>query len=867
MSFHTFTIQDPSGTSRQPIQPKLTIGAPNDPYEQEADRVASQVVQHIHAPSANPAHPSPAVQRLAMPEEDELQMKPLLQRKALEEDELQMQPMLQRLEMTEEDELQMKPASLGQIVAGEASPYLETGIQQARGSGQALAPDLQAKIGHAMGADFSNVRIHTDSQSDQLNRSIQAKAFTTGQDIFFRQGAYQPGSRGGQELIAHELTHVVQQKGATVQRSGASGNLNSDAIQEPNIPQNRLEMSMGSILPKPSTSSNVPPSIQAAFEVAYVNDTAQLHRIDPTTGKDKGTVSGGKKLRSGDEVEADETATIGEWTKAKAAGKDGYLRKSKIVLKRTLTGVTDPKFQSDSFEVGQNTTDTAGGFFDGSAGTIEQSSLKTIKDGRLHDREDASSGSTTAKTGLDITAGVGDTFSGLLGLAANFQAISKDKSAWDNFAAGFGFVQSLGKATSGSTKIVDSIAKISGSEKGVGKSDVAGKVTGAIADGLSAVKDAALGIIGIYRLFKSQSDEKKKDALVTFQSFTNAAASAAKVAKSAYDIIGKGIPMSVVYTVPALSIGVSAINALVRLWDAITADKTKSSMGQLASPLRITLASTLGDTVPTEDNVKDSKVFDKDRRGTFPNYKTYFRIKKDVRESIKQISELAQERSKNLGDVARDSRQDRSVAKRAHVAVKAKITSSTLNAEVKKKLEDLTGTPRTVVEFRDNTVKPLEDVDQQIDTYEYADKMSEINKKRKTSGWTDVILELVSMAGDITTIAVGATGIGAAIGQSIKLGAGAYRVGHSSAKFIQKIYRDSGDGSDKKSSQNKHREYVGHAKFIYQQVATLKPGDTAKADQTEQLIRATGVNYGMWLAERHNPKEQVEMLVEAMKKR
>jgi guanyl-specific ribonuclease Sa len=74
-------------------------------------------------------------------------------------------------------------------------------------------------MGQAMGADFSGVKVHTDAQSDQLNKSIQAKAFTTGQDVFFRQGAYEPSSRGGQELIAHELTHVVQQNGGAVQRS------------------------------------------------------------------------------------------------------------------------------------------------------------------------------------------------------------------------------------------------------------------------------------------------------------------------------------------------------------------------------------------------------------------------------------------------------------------------------------------------------------------------------------------------------------------------------------------------------------------------------------------------------------------------
>jgi hypothetical protein len=69
------------------------------------------------------------------------------------------------------------------------------------------------------GVDFSQVKVHNDAVSDQLNQSIQARAFTTGQDVFFRGGEYDPGSRGGQELIAHELTHVVQQNEGVVQRS------------------------------------------------------------------------------------------------------------------------------------------------------------------------------------------------------------------------------------------------------------------------------------------------------------------------------------------------------------------------------------------------------------------------------------------------------------------------------------------------------------------------------------------------------------------------------------------------------------------------------------------------------------------------
>ncbi|MEM5776359.1 MAG: DUF4157 domain-containing protein, partial [Anaerolineaceae bacterium] len=71
-----------------------------------------------------------------------------------------------------------------------------------------------------LGYDLSGVRVHQGAASDQLNRQLDARAFTTGQDIFFRAGEYNPGSSGGQELLAHELTHVVQQGTGRVQGTG-----------------------------------------------------------------------------------------------------------------------------------------------------------------------------------------------------------------------------------------------------------------------------------------------------------------------------------------------------------------------------------------------------------------------------------------------------------------------------------------------------------------------------------------------------------------------------------------------------------------------------------------------------------------------
>jgi hypothetical protein len=100
----------------------------------------------------------------------------------------------------------------------DASPDVERTIEQRRGGGQPLDGGVRRQMEGALNADFGGVRVHTDQQSHALNQTLSAKAFTTGQDIFFRQGAYDPGSSIGRELLAHELTHVVQQNGSAVSR-------------------------------------------------------------------------------------------------------------------------------------------------------------------------------------------------------------------------------------------------------------------------------------------------------------------------------------------------------------------------------------------------------------------------------------------------------------------------------------------------------------------------------------------------------------------------------------------------------------------------------------------------------------------------
>lgn len=107
---------------------------------------------------------------------------------------------------------------------GHVAPAVETAIENARGGGQPMEAATRLQMESAIGADFGGVRIHTDSRAHSLNEAVNAVAFTTGQDVFFRDSKYNPGSREGRRLLAHELTHVVQQNGDAVLPAG-SGNV------------------------------------------------------------------------------------------------------------------------------------------------------------------------------------------------------------------------------------------------------------------------------------------------------------------------------------------------------------------------------------------------------------------------------------------------------------------------------------------------------------------------------------------------------------------------------------------------------------------------------------------------------------------
>ena len=171
------------------IQAALTLSRPGDRCEQEAERVAAEVARRFDARTSceGGVDPKPA-------------------------------PTVGRGLST----LVSRSAEGG--IGIDAAPEMAARIDAARGSGQALPESVRTAMEPLFGADFRGVRVHADAQAHMLNRALEARAFTTGHDIFFGHGHYQPASRRGVELLAHELTHVVQQSRRTP-GTAASGSL------------------------------------------------------------------------------------------------------------------------------------------------------------------------------------------------------------------------------------------------------------------------------------------------------------------------------------------------------------------------------------------------------------------------------------------------------------------------------------------------------------------------------------------------------------------------------------------------------------------------------------------------------------------
>jgi hypothetical protein len=125
----------------------------------------------------------------------------------------------------------------GILPSGEVSQDVQSTINSTRGSGSSLDTGVESKLSPSLG-DLSDVRVHTDSTAHDLNHAVSARAFATGTDVYFAPNEYKPNTTDGDKLIAHELAHVVQQRGAptsgplTVSQPGDSMEREADSVAD-----------------------------------------------------------------------------------------------------------------------------------------------------------------------------------------------------------------------------------------------------------------------------------------------------------------------------------------------------------------------------------------------------------------------------------------------------------------------------------------------------------------------------------------------------------------------------------------------------------------------------------------------------------
>lgn len=252
-------------------QTKLQVGQPNDKYEQVADRVADSVVNRSNTsnqPFFAPANAAPVqakaneqLQEKPLAEtitplgQDQLEEEEMMQGQSTKEEEKKLtgqpveeeEPIQAKPEKEEEKKLQGQTEAVkeeetkpqGETVKKEekkvqpkletgavleeetkptgknkpANPAMESRLSSSASKGKKIDTSTRAEMENGFGADFGAVNIHDDAQAAQMNKELGAQAFTHGRDIYFNEGEYNPKSKEGKHLLAHELTHTIQQTG------------------------------------------------------------------------------------------------------------------------------------------------------------------------------------------------------------------------------------------------------------------------------------------------------------------------------------------------------------------------------------------------------------------------------------------------------------------------------------------------------------------------------------------------------------------------------------------------------------------------------------------------------------------------------
>lgn len=318
------------------MQAKLAVSHPQDSAEKEADHVARQVAR---TPKAMPPAPQQASDKKAQraslepaitPEKrDTLALKPVpaarnIRRRAKPtsatpekkpEKKKEEPSSLPGKNKTTNVQRQAADAVAGAPVSAEA----ESRIEARRGSGAILPDAPQKEMEGKFGQDFSHVRIHNDSEAADLCAETSARAFTVGNDIFFAPGEFAPDTDTGRELLAHELTHVIQQDGGVqrLMREPAASSVGSSTVKGKSSGGGKGELDGNALLISAPLSLPNKPGMAGKFKKGDSEKGWKLPK-----GTKSADAKGGKEGSSGEgggEKEA-RTNQRNDWTKQIKSG-------------------------------------------------------------------------------------------------------------------------------------------------------------------------------------------------------------------------------------------------------------------------------------------------------------------------------------------------------------------------------------------------------------------------------------------------------------------------------------------------------------------------------------------------------------------
>jgi hypothetical protein len=267
---------------QQKLQTKLVVGSSDDVYEQQANRVADQVMRM-----------SESGENLRLQESNVAN----IQRQ--EDEETSDNPFREQIEMLlGQDGIQAKSEN-GDI---QVTEDFQSSLSATKGGGQRMPNPIKTEMETAFGTDFSNVKLHTDSTAIQMSRQINAHAFTHGKDIYFNEGRFNSATKESKHLLAHELTHTLQQGGESLQRLSISRNsrtsgdcgssrvrwtfsLDNPAPSDGYIVQKVTQLQTVEACPSNVSSISLTPRPPSPFWEAWpVSSGATVHQLQSTLG-------------------------------------------------------------------------------------------------------------------------------------------------------------------------------------------------------------------------------------------------------------------------------------------------------------------------------------------------------------------------------------------------------------------------------------------------------------------------------------------------------------------------------------------------------------------------------------------------------